>query len=505
MVEALKNLYEDAYVVSRIRHVVEEIRTQNSSFGLKRLNEYLPNIQRFMEKCLADRYEEAEDLKAHLLSMAQIKDVTFLADVLECAVIPIMEHWMQTRSCVELNLDDSYVLESTATGFMTLRHMESDKYLHSNNDPMDEARKAVTRQYDASKSTYCVWGAGLGYHIYQLYLISDDSIKIKLYEPNEDLIHYAKEYGVLSWIPEDNLEILSEINEDDFLKDITEDEGKFFLSTYVEALNQEGQGGLMEEFIQNCSKWEVSRQLRINYYRNMERNLPDITHLQEQDWKEDMVIIAGGPSVDHVINRLREWQGQKTLIAVGTICRRLLKEGIKPDYMVIMDPNETVYGQIQNLDSYEIPLLLNVLAYWKVARDYKGPMYSLCVNGPIPEVREYAKDHHCRLWESGGTVTALAMDVAIHFGAKKIFLAGADFAYPGGVSHAQGTQLRKQKDLSGLHPVPGVNGETVYADEAFQMYREWMEYRISQTPNVSFINLSDCGAMIKGTKKWQKN
>lgn len=104
------------------------------------------------------------------------------------------------------------------------------------------------------------------------------------------------------------------------------------------------------------------------------------------------------------------------------------------------------------------------------------------------------------MYETGGSVTTLALDIVLRQGAKTVYLAGVDLAYPAGVSHASGTMDRHTRDISGMDPVEAVGGGIVYADRLFIAYRKWIEAKIKAHPEVAFYNLSDCGAKIEGAR-----
>ncbi|MBR1930095.1 MAG: motility associated factor glycosyltransferase family protein [Lachnospiraceae bacterium] len=507
--EFIEEIYFYANTISKLRRVAAYLRVQDDLHGIKCLRDIIGDVQKLCEACLKDGYGEAESLKSQLLQIPHIqRDTILLADMLESTAIPIMERWMQSWAMIEQELDEAYVIESTESGFLTLKHTREERYLHSNRDPMDEAIQILQKQYDAEKSAYMIWGCGLGYHVYQLFLISKGAIPIRLYEPEPAVVQYALDFGVLSWIPREGLEIVTPVSVEEFLKE-RPGVGVFIHLPSLQILKEDSEKmRLQQQYIQLGSRWEGKAELEFNFYRNKEQKLPDISRLSSgyrEKLKPEMVVIAGGPSVDHMIDRLREWQGKKTLIAVGTIFKRLMKEGIRPDYVAVMDPYETVYGQVEGVEDgiQEIPLLLNLLAYWKVARTYPGSIYTVCM-GHDAVVENYAKENGYEIWESGGTVTAMAMEFAIRFGAGKIYLVGVDLAYPGGLSHASGTNEQRKVELSGLVEVPGVHGKRVYTNDTFSLYRQWIEYRIAQTPDITYINMSDVGAQIKGTLEGNK-
>lgn len=503
----IEDIYQYSKTISQVRQVVSYIRVADDLHAMALLREIIGDLQIFCEKCLEDGFAEAGELRDRLLEIPNIQaDRILLGDMLEGVALPIMERWLQSLGQICEELDSDYRIESTATGYLTLFHKQAGCYLHSNNDPMDEARRLVEARYDVEKSRYVVWGCGLGYHIYQLYRITNGAIPIRVYEPNARVVAYAEQYGVLGWIPKEAIEVISHNCTEDFLKQFGgQTQGVLFLAQAVKTMaDVKCREMINEAYIQQNSGFESKQQITFNFCRNKELELPDISMLDTSGLKDEMVVIAAGPSFDHVVEQLRAWQGQKTLIAVGTIYRRLLEEGIRPDYVVVMDPYETAYKQFEGIEETKIPLLMNILAHWKIGRSYKGPKYTMCVEWEGCGLKEYAGEHNYPIWLSGGTVTALAMEFAIQNHARKIYFAGMDMAYPSGLSHARGTNLRESRSTEGMIALPDVKGKTVYTTPALSMYRQWIEARIASVKGITFYNMSDVGAYIKGTKEFTK-
>ena len=154
--------------------------------------------------------------------------------------------------------------------------------------------------------------------------------------------------------------------------------------------------------------------------------------------------------MDDNLDFLKENQGKKTVIAVGTVFRKLLECGITPDLVAVLDPQERTYQQMEGLEGEKVPMLVAVTAYWKFAANYQGDKYL------VPLVGVHEEKEKEEPWVIGGTVTHLAIEAAVRFGAKKIYLVGVDLAYPNGLSHAEGTMDRTVKSTEDMLPVKGV-------------------------------------------------
>ncbi len=495
----VEEIYFYANTINKIKRIIEMIRLMNDDLAILTLKNMLKDIEKTCNDCIRDGYIEAERLKESLISMASIKDIILLADVLENISVPIMEGWLQSWSQIDTELDDRYIIESTASGFLTIRDTRTNRYLHSNNDPMDEAYHFVKKQYKYDKKSYVIWGCGLGYHVYQLYLLSDGSIPIRVCDTDCNMIKYAYDYGVLGWIPKDliSVEIIDNYDMDINSRDY---EGSIILYPFIDSIQDTYFKSRMDlKYFKEENEYERIHDVRLNFQSNRVQGLPNVHKLNDTAINNEAVVIGGGPSLDYYMETIRSWKGGKTLIAVGTVWKRLLREGIKPDYVVIFDPSDAVFNQVKGIEDQSATLILSMQANWQIARYYKGPIYMACTLYPGSGIEEYAEKNGFDVWFSGGSVSVLALEFAIRIWAKRIYMVGVDMGYPGAVSHATGTMQRRKVDITSMKKVAAVDGGLVYTDNALTTYREWIEYIIKEINDIEYINMSKNGAVIEGT------
>ena len=209
-----------------------------------------------------------------------------------------------------------------------------------------------------------------------------------------------------------------------------------------------------------------------------------------------VVIVGAGPSVDSQLDRLRKYRDKITVFATGHITRRLVNEGIIPDAVIITDPQPLMYKQIDGVNLNGIPMILLSTASSSVIDYYNGSIYVAYQSGyELAEIK--AKEIGATLFETGGSVTTTALDIALRFGASKIIFVGVDLAYTGGYSHASG-EGRKVGNIDGLRQVRSNTGGMVYTSKNLDIYRKWIERRIEGVMDTKFYNTGE-GAVIKGT------
>lgn len=498
----LKRIYQYAEVITMFRQVVEHFRVEEAHHAFLLLERYEEKMKNTCADCVNSGYSEGKELwnlVCHVYK--QESDLIVRADMIENAVIPILESWVQSLGNVAQTVENDFFLESTACGFLTLKSIQTGKYFHSNNNPMEEARKQIEYFYIPSVDEYAIFGCGLGYHAYQLYCVSNGSVKIHIYEQDARMVELAKSYGVLNWIPQNMLQITVKDALYSFLKEVDSNHIGAFMhlpSLYL-IPDEVERNAMLQAYGEQHTRLAHKRDFEINFWRNIHSEAKYIGDMQH-DVKKEAVVVAAGPSLDDFIETLREWKGKKTIIAVGTVLKKLLNLGIEPDYVVMMDPQPRTLKQIEGVEDAKVPMILDVSSYWEFARKYRGEKYYVLTSQTY-DVIQYSKENEMKIWPSGGTVMSLAVEVAIQFNAKKIYLMGVDLAYPSGLSHASGTMDRRTESTENMQRVCGVGGTTVYATSVFGIYRVWLERHISEHKDIEWYNLSTKGARINGTRE----
>lgn len=419
----------------------------------------------------------------------------------EAKIIPLLEEYIANYTKIVVdNEEGDYIFESTDSGFLTIKNIESNYYFHSTDDPMWEAKKLAEYIFEPSKKEYALWGCGLGYLAYQLYIISYGSVKINIFESDARMIEYAKSYGVLGWIPEENLNIVVDSDILSFLHCAERDNTAFHIfEPEMECVPDDVKSIFKNLDIKYSTQKKFKTMFEINFWRNIESNAKLISQFDISSLSKEYVIVAAGPSLDETLDFVEQSKGKRTIVAVGTVFKKLIEKNITPDMVVIVDSQERTYKQIEGLEDQTVPLLIANSAYWKFATAYQGDKYLIPMN-QFSEMEEYASQNNEEIWECGGTVTSMAMEVAIRFDATKVYLVGVDLAYPDGISHASNTMDRSVKNTDRMVPVKSVTGDVVYTEQNFIGYREWIENRIKETPHIKYYNMSKIGAHIEGAE-----
>jgi hypothetical protein len=427
-----------------------------------------------------------------------------MADKLE-ELIPLLYDAVTVFGTIDTE-DKGFRLVSSKSGYLILQRTNDGYQWHSSIDPMWEAFIQAKKIYSTRFKRFHIMGCGLGYLAYQLYCISGGSLDIVIFDRDETFVNLATDYGVLSYIPEDILRIEIIKDSKKLLKDYKgyEDENSkgttgyyYYEDTMLELMNERADEvpAICQEINTRIAYGDM---LERNFYRNRSNVSKTIADIKSESVKKNWLIVGAGPSFDERVDLIKSHADSHTIIAVGTIYKRMLQEGIVPDYVIVTDPQSRTFAQFDGVTEFRPTLLLNMLAAWEFAEFYRGDAYLL------PGEGSYLTEDYCRMkgiktMDLGSDVAIAALSVALYLGAKEVGFVGIDFAYPTGISHASGTMDEVEIDSAVAPMVRSVSGDMIPTSELFKVYLVELEEMIAKNRQVSYVNYS-MGADIKGAK-----
>jgi hypothetical protein len=225
-------------------------------------------------------------------------------------------------------------------------------------------------------------------------------------------------------------------------------------------------------------------------------------------------LAAAGPSLDHAAPLLAHIRCRCVVVAVDTSLRFLQKHGVEADFTLVVDPQ---FWNSRHLDRCggNSRLIIESAVYPPVARlPWKG-VYLCGSLFPLGSFIEQRVDPKGTLG-AGGSVATTAWDFARILGARDIWIAGLDLAFPELKTHFRGA-LFEDRSLSesgrrnpaetwlvralrdGL-PFPALSGAggQVLTDRRLSLYAAWFESRFRQFPQVRSRRIFPAGLAIPG-------
>ena len=405
----------------------------------------------------------------------------------------------------------TYTLEATTNGAVTLCVSRGEKryYLHTNGNPEMEARRLIEEYYEEEAEGYQVFGLGLCYHVAELGNKTLQNVPIEVYEPDIMVILLAlSSYPI--WTLGENVTIHYDPDGTQFSEQLLDAEKSIIIHhpSLLGIPNKDIRDAYERFFIKDSSYRNQKGQLKANFKNNIRyleqypNKMKFVQSLENQFKGRDVFIVAAGPSLDKNLELLRSKPDHSIILATGTVFYKMLKMGIRPDYVIVTDANERVISQIREYEGETIPMLLLSTANRMVTRKYAGNKY-LILQRDYKAAEDYADKKGLSLNQTGGSVSTTALDVAISLKAGRIIFLGLDLAYTDNLAHAEGTSNRVATGVEQLIPVKGFYGDIVYEDQKFIIYREWIEKRLMQPDarNSIVMNATEGGSYIKGMKQ----
>lgn len=501
MEQFIEEIYKYSGLYTQLKKGIRVTHQFRMAYAGDIFNESYAALCDCCKACLDARCEYAMEFTRNVIQMSDLREsLTLLSDHVERKVLPFLKQWINQIADIDVDTEDGYRIQSTDSGYLTIQIITSGKYIHSTYDPMEEAATFIRKIFAPYYSEYILYGCGMGYYAYQIYQVTHGSVPITIYEKDPNLVSYARKYGVLDWVPDSVLNVVVSESPAAFLEHSRRKNVKpVFHIAELDSEEKAGNWDLVNLCIGENTSNDLNDIVVMNYYRNIALDIPDVTEIKGQIL-EEAVIVAAGPSLDQCMDYLRMCKGKRTIIAVNTVFKKLLQNGIVPDYVTVVDSSERMEKHLIGVENEQVPAILDLCAYWRWCHDYKGPKYRVYATYACTEAESYIKQNGKEKWPSGGTVTFLAMEFAYRMGSRKIYFIGTDLSYPEGKSHASGTAYAVQMNEEEMVEVDQVGGGKILTDYVMNRYRRAMETRIAQIGDgAEFYNLSTIGARIQGT------
>lgn len=257
------------------------------------------------------------------------------------------------------------------------------------------------------------------------------------------------------------------------------------------------------------------------WVRNLARNLPLIGELPGTASLEGLfaglpaIVLAAGPSLDLILPRLAELRENALLVCVDTALRSVLKAGLEPDFLLVVDPQ---YWNWRHLEGLAAPssILVSESAAWPAVFRFPCRAAFLCSSlFPLGKAIEEGVGEKGKLG-AGGSVATTAWDFARVLGASTVYMAGLDLGFPRGETHARASLFEQRALASGRRLAPAETSQTaalfsggglwaasnsggsIRTDKRMSLYSWWFESRLARSEAPATLNLSAEGLAIPG-------
>ncbi|GIX40603.1 MAG: hypothetical protein KatS3mg129_0336 [Leptospiraceae bacterium] len=259
---------------------------------------------------------------------------------------------------------------------------------------------------------------------------------------------------------------------------------------------------------------------RLNYYKDFFSGIP-------------FVIIGAGPSLKYSFDILKILQKKAFLFSTDTALKPLLKMGIQPDAVHILDAQIHTYFHLRGVNVKNIVIFADLVIHPFILKTIHplGWIFSSTIRYHINHEGkiQIEKTKGIVLLEqilgeiqgiqSGGSVSTSAFEIARYLGAKHIFLIGMDLCWTNRQLHCVDTHhyekwytiINRINTLENINenifqkrikvPVKGIRKALNYGDHVLNLYKSWFEETALElkeiNPEYKIYNLTYDGSYIE--------
>lgn len=422
----------------------------------------------------------------------------------------IEEEIRQVKANIHLNRSETdYVLQ--------LEDGVKKKYILSKYEPAKEALKQVESQLKNKEMVCVLFGLGLGHILEALSALTEDKGIIILIEPNRDLLEQAFSLRHLEdLLTKSNVRLHIGMEEESLYQLLSENIGLIDRENTL-VLTPMGYEAFYPESYKEVQSMteEVLKALEVTqntidhfatlHFRNLLKNaayLEGSYDLRQHFGKYKNIpalIVAGGPSLSKNIKQAKGFKG--VIFAMGRTLSALMKEGIRPDFVVAIDPQENAISAYKEGTQNDIPFITSLFTTTEVVSRHKGAKYFILPH-TAPMLDKVRLGTQVPRIDVGGTVANAIVSVAYEMGCDPIVFIGQDLAYTKGQTHYRGTEEGTkgvgEEEKAQLVEVEGYQGGKVLSPPNLLGYLRWFESFIHTHADRTYINATEGGAKIQG-------
>lgn len=394
-------------------------------------------------------------------------------------------------------------------------------FIHSVFD-IDEEMNEMFKKVGKDSNTLIIFGVGCGHALKYIkknfksiknILIIEPSLQIfKTFIENINIYNELKQYENITFIVNKNthyvIELLFEYIKDKVAKSVNivyNISYRTIFDTYYETINKILADYISKTAINLVTNTYFKEQWTYNPITNMGKKAILINNLFDKFNGKSAIIVSAGPSLNKNIHLL-EYAKDKALIAsVGTASKILESNNIKPNFRFAMDSQKQEKVIFENLNEDNSILVYSDRVHHEVVPLFKRRMKMVLDLDYLTRYIYTKSDIEFEAIKSGFSIANTALHTLIKLGFKNIIFLGQDMCYTKDRLYADGSWLEDDKlDINdGRYKyikTKDIYGNDVYTEDGFIGIKSIFEGIIESNTNVNYINATEGGIGIDGTK-----
>jgi hypothetical protein len=403
--------------------------------------------------------------------------------------------------------------------------------LHSNEDPLREAKalwfKTVKNDLK-SNDIQVVYGLGLGYLFKRAYVNAPS--KILVYEPSIDILRFVF----------DNVDFVNEIADNRVYFANTKEEAltyfqaQYFPGDKVEVLFLPAYLNFGQDNLLNFSNsiYKIVKDKNIDQNTvlafskpttlNLLKRVKDINKyipvdsLKGKAEGKPAIVICAGPSLLDDIETIKKNQNKFIKIAIWPAVPLLLKNGIKPDFVTVVDSFDQTYKIEDCKEAFkDFNIVMESRADINIDTiETKNKfIYFPVVDRVSNEILNRIDKNTIQEYSPASSVAILGFELAKILGCKEILFSGLDLALTGNKAYADAAveieeehpdegkltlRSKKRGYIVKTTTIKSADGKEVLSREDYLIFIREFERIAKENPEIKLINTALHGALIEG-------
>ena len=410
--------------------------------------------------------------------------------------------------------DEKFTISLSKSGIPTISIKGKDKinkYISSKYDPVTEAKQLIDKSYRNKNSNYILLGLGLGFHLQALLKKVDISTKIIIFEKSLSIARLAFTHNDFSnALNHPGVSFHININPNSLQELIYEENTNIAINGYsiiniktLIDLEKPYYTAIRNELEQSHQKFQININTQAvfskTFYKNIFDNIqeilnsPGIKLFKDKFSEKPAVIVSAGPSLDKNIEIIKSVRKNIIVITVATALKPLLKNGIKPDFCVSVDPNADT---LESFDIENIPedmwLIFDPCIPKTVCSLFNGRR--IMIDSSIPLAKWLTEHNEIKgSLDNVYSVAHSAFYISKYMGCEPIIFVGQDLSFDGYRMHCKGTFYNQKHE-------DNINSETTLGLIEYNNYKKYSE---SITPTLDIFDNNSNTTKAMETYKYQ--
>ena len=430
-----------------------------------------------------------------------------------------------------------------------------DKFLHNPLNPLAEAAEIFSMVENTPVSIHLIYGIGLGY-LFQVVSAKSQG-NVILYEPDLNILRTA--FTLVDFsndILKDNVYVTNNYEQACayiYQKSNTKNSPYLLSTTAYQNFDKEKFDKMVMDLQYTVGRFSLDlKYTKEKFFSLLNKiifNIPNlINEVPINEYKdvfkgETAVVVSAGPTLDRNIETIKKYRNNIILITVGPAIKALSANGITPDFLCIIEANDCS-KQIYGVDLKDVNFVTEPFSnpIYRT-KGFKNVYSHISSNLPVNSFWCDISGVDSSPYESKGTVSYTALNVARILGCSKIVLVGQDLAYVEGQCYSKDSaykdlECRYNNDSkkweivardfenycmclgnyedkaarervaierlrslnAALYYVRGINGDMIPTESVYAAFIQPLSEYTQLYPDREYINTSLIGAQIDGYK-----